>query len=185
MDDEDYFRIWWSSQLEYFDINCCVDSNARMNVPFQRIYQAFVDMFNARLVDFTPKCTLKTYKFMEPVMAISAEDQNLNTLFSEDKLIPTLDRIIHSEKYYESQELVDSIRKHASLKWQMINGFNGTADHLSLRDQINIVRILQCIGELSALRLSKSEMVDKVLLQMNPELHAPEHVKPVQKIDMR
>ena len=75
-----------------------------------------MDVLTTKLDDLTPKCSLKSYKYVEPVMTISEEDQSLNQLFAEDKLISTFDRVIHSDQYCESRELVNSIKKHNALK---------------------------------------------------------------------
>lgn len=87
-----------------------------MSVPFYKLYNAFVDVFAATIVNLCPSCTLKSYTFVEPAMSICGEEWKLNQLLVEDKLVPTLDRIIHSDKHNESDELLESIRKHAALK---------------------------------------------------------------------
>ena len=93
-----------------------MDSNTRMNVPFHKLYQAFVDVFTSKLIEYSLQRILKSYKFVEPSLNISGEEMCVNYLFQEQKLIPTFDRIIHSDQYHESNELVTSIKKHAALK---------------------------------------------------------------------
>ena len=67
----------------------------------------------------------------------------------------------------------------------MVNAFNGSAGHLSVCDQVNIMRIMQCIGEVDKLQLTKNSSINKILVEMNPRLNNNESSKPAQKIDMR